>query len=160
MDAEMGEMRKAGLSMPWAPQELAFIYHDCGLKCVWAMCMLSEVCTHLTHKFLLRMSISMVFLRIAQVTEQDAWNDALSNLHKKGLFNNHYIWSLEQHFKPFLPYHLILALFGSQREHANPHNMALLWNEKLPEFYCCFSSLLPPGQKPPLNCFSHLVGIS
>lgn len=163
MDAEMGlgEMPKAALSMLWALQELAFIHQDCVLN--WkAMCMFSVVYTHLTHKLLLSMSVFTVFLRIAQVTEQDGWKDALplSILHTKGLFNNHYILSLEWHFKPFLPYLLIIALFASQTEYANPHNMSLQWNEKLPNFYCLFSSLLPPGQKPPSNCFSHLVGVS
>lgn len=86
--------------------------------------------------------------------ELDAWNDALSNLHRKALFNDHCIWSLERHFKPFSPYHLILVLFASQTEYANPHNTSIQWNEKLPEFHCCFSSLLPPGQKPPTNRFS------
>lgn len=34
MDAEMGlgEMLKADLSMPWALQEIAFIYQDYGLN--------------------------------------------------------------------------------------------------------------------------------
>lgn len=34
MDAEMalGEMPKAALGMPWALQEIAFIYQDCGLN--------------------------------------------------------------------------------------------------------------------------------
>lgn len=89
-----------------------------------------------------------------------AWNDILSNPPMKGLFNNHYIWSLEWHFKPFLPYHLILVLFASQTEYVNPHNRSLQWNKKLPEFYCWYFSLLPPGQKPPSNCCSHLAGIS
>lgn len=102
----------------------------------------------------------MVFLGIAQINEQDAWNDAFSILHMKGLFNNHYILSLEWHFKPFLPWHLIIALFASQTKYANPHNTSLQWNEKLSEFYCWFSSLLPPGQKPPSDSSSHLVGIS
>lgn len=76
------------------------------------MCTFSVVHTHLTHKLLFSMAVFMVFLRIAQGTEQDAWNDALplSILHTEGLFNNHYILSLEQHLKPFLSYHLIIAV--------------------------------------------------
>lgn len=48
----------------------------------------------------------MVFLRTAQVTEQDAWNDAfpLSILHRKGLFNKH------SHLKSWTAFQAFLAI--------------------------------------------------